>query len=247
MRNKEALSRIAAALALTAMASGCGSKTVDIGDDREPAVLGASLSDYEGSWTGYAELAEWSDGTDTVRLILDDNGNGVLEVGDADELPPPVADEGYPPGPLDSDARPMLGFEPVNGVISGFSYPIANAVVESKRIRLSSSSGELFSEWCALQTPSIAVGTFPETYTCLGSSGYSVSEEGCFIGPQSDIPVNCGQLACISECTCDADACTSARSNDDIRLDAALDNDGEELEGSLDTPQGRFQVRMTRE
>lgn len=233
---------IGAALALTGLTAGCGAKSVDIGDDTPPAVLGASLSDYQGTWVGYAELAEWSDGTDTVRLVLDANGNGVIEIGEADPLPPPVADEGYPPG---QPSQPMLGVEPVNGLVSGFSYPVSGAQVESKRIRMSSSSGELFRDWCGLQEPVLTDNASPAYYNCLGSSGFSTGDT-CTIGLDNE-PIDCGLLACLFECTCDETSCEPARSSDDVRLDAALESEGEELEGSLDTPNGRFQVRMVRQ
>ena len=107
-------------------------------------------------------------------------------------------------------------------------------------------SGELFGEWCALQAPTLVAGEVPEHYACMSYGAFLVTEQGCFIGPQTDVPVDCGLLACGTVCTCDADNC-AALQGDDVRLDAALQSEGEELEGSLDTPQGRFQVRMVRE
>lgn len=235
---------VGAALVLAGLGSGCGAEVVDIGDNEPPAVLGASLSDYEGTWVGYAELAAWSDGSDTVRLILDENGNGVIELGEAEPLPTPVAGESYPPGV--GEENPMLGFlEPVWGVLSGFSYPIEGAVVESKRIRMESATMALYEDWCGLIEPVEVVGE-PSTYNCVGFTGYGSSEDGCFTGPQSDQPVDCDILACIQVCTCDEASC-GASPGADIRLDAALEMDGEELEGSFEVPQGRYFVRMTRQ
>jgi hypothetical protein len=241
MKMNGKLSWVGAALALASIGSGCGTKAVDIGDDEPPAVLGASLSDYEGTWVGYAELANWSDNTDTVKLILDENGNGVIEFGEAEPLPAPVAGESYPLGVGD----PMLDFEPVWGVLSGFSYPIEGAVVESKRIRMSSASNALYSDWCGLIAP-VEDPSVPGTYTCIGYTGYAAGPEGCFSGPNSDQPVDCDILACIRLCTCDEASC-DVTPGEDIRLDAALEMEGEELEGSFDVPQGRYFVRMTRE
>jgi hypothetical protein len=230
--------------ALAGVTSGCGTKAVDIGDNDPPAVLGASLSDYEGTWVGYAELANWSDNTDTVKLILDESGNGVIEFGSADPIPAPVAGEAYPPS--DDEADPTFDFlDPVQWVISGFSYPIEGAVVESKRIRMASATNALYSDWCGLIEP-VEISDEPGSYNCIGYTGWSAGEDGCFAGPNSDQMVDCDVLACVQVCTCDETSC-DATLGEDIRLDAALEMEGEELEGSFEVPQGRFFVRMTRE
>jgi len=244
MKMNGKLSWVGVALALAGITSGCGAKSVDIGDNEPPAVLGASLSDYEGTWVGYAELATWNDGTDTVRLILDENGNGVIEFGEAGPLPAPVAGESYPPG--DGEANPMLGFfDPTWGVISGFSYPIEGAVVESERIRMGSATNVLYSDWCGLIEP-LEVGEEPGTYNCIGTLGYSSDPNGCVASP-SGLPLDCDTLACVQLCTCDETSCGVAVGGHDIRLDAELEMEGEELEGSFEVPQGRYFVRMTRE
>src|SRR5262252_388327 len=63
-------------------AVGCGeSRAVDLGKSAKPGLLGASLTDYQGDWDGYAEAYKWTDGTDLVRLHLDGNGHGALQVG----------------------------------------------------------------------------------------------------------------------------------------------------------------------
>jgi hypothetical protein len=243
MKKSNVMSWIAAALSLTM--AGCADEAVDIGDDTPPAVLGASLSDYEGTWVGYAELAEWSDGTQTVRLQLDENGDGVLEFGEADPLPAPVADEGFPPG---QPSHPMLGSTPVSGVISGFSYPVSGAIVQSNRIRMGSSSHELYREWCELQTSELVPGS-TDAYACLGGAGFMWDGEMCFLHGEgeSETPIDCGLLACAHVCQCQEEGCSVNTDSDDIRMDAALESEGSELEGSFEVPQGRYFVRMTRE
>jgi hypothetical protein len=85
---------------LLSLAIGCsGSHKVDVGEGHEPtAVTGESLMDYAGVWDGYAEAFTWNDSTDHVRITLDETGKGTFEVGEADPLPPPDPDHGYPPG-----------------------------------------------------------------------------------------------------------------------------------------------------
>ena len=245
MRFNDTKTFIITALALAAMSSGCGSETVDIGDDHDPALLGASLSDYRGTWVGHAELAEWDDGTTDVRLELDEQGNGVLEVGLGEELEPPVADDAYP-----RDFDYMATYATIVGPITGFSYPIAGAVVESKRIRLSSNSGELYREYCDLQTPMFAGGS--TGYNCTGFESYSGG------GPACESPLgttDCDALMCMHVCVCDEEHCHAARFDEpnDIRLDAQLESEGEELVGSFEIPpqtfdeRRSFQIVMTRE
>jgi len=233
------LSWVGAALALAGVASGCGVKSVDIGDNDPPAVTGATLADYEGTWEGYAELATWNDGTDVIRLVLDDNGNGVIEVGNADPLPPPVYGEVYPPG----EENQFIVLQPM--LVSGFSFAVSGATVESKRIRLASSSSQLYAEWCSLFTP----GPIEGGYNCVGGTSFTGDGNGLCTNdgdPEAEA-FNCDILACFHMCTCDEASCDVTAYGNDIRLDAALEMEGEELEGSFETPAGRFFVRMTRQ
>src|SRR4051794_32836639 len=106
---------------------GCGGgERVNVGDT---AVLGAQLRDYAGEWEGYAEASDWDDGTDTVRLKLDGSGAGAIQFGDA--------------APRSALVDPALSFpdQPAGLLIfpdpiTGFSYPIYDANVETQRIRL---------------------------------------------------------------------------------------------------------------
>lgn len=234
---------------------GCGSGTVDLGNDRDPASVGASLSDYQGSWSGYVELGEWEDGTGSIRIELDAQGNGVLEVGEAAPLDPPVLDDGYP-----RDSEFAATASVATTLLPGFSYPISGAIVESKRIRLQTSSAELYREYCALQTPMPVPGQ-PETFNCRGITSYSNSgdvDDPCFLHGQGDEVVetidDCDPLICFTACECtEAECLPHTRFGQyDTRLDAELSNEGEELVGSLALPElitGRpiYRVVMTRE
>ena len=238
---------IAAALC-TGGALGCAGKSVDIGDDQPAQALGQSLSDYAGQWVGYAEAQEWDDGTDSVRITLDSDGNGTLEVGEAAALPPPVLNEPYPPG---SQGGPLN--LPISGIVSGFSYTIEGARVESKRIKFGLASGELYDEWCGLYEPQLNTpdpGNAGEPfYSCsiAAASGWSSDGTTCWVGsdPAQEIP--CAGLDCIHTCGCTETECTSLNAEaEDVELDAVLENEGAELEGTLVIPGSRVVVRMTR-
>jgi hypothetical protein len=240
MKKSNVKSWIAAVFSLTSMA-GCADKAVDIGDDTPPGVLGASLSDYQGSWVGYVELAEWDDGTQAVRLVLDENGTGVIEFGEADPLPAPDAEATFPPN---LSVQPMAGVEVPTSVISGFSYPIEGAVVESKRIRLGSSHRELFREWCELFEP-VANPNLGTGYDCA-RTWISADGTGCAFADTGE-QVDCVFSACQQACECDEASCSVSGVYEDIRMDAQLEAEGAELEGSFEVPQGRYSIVMERE
>jgi hypothetical protein len=229
-------------------ASGCGKdEPVDLGTH---TALGAALSDYVGGWEGYAEAFTFDDGTDVVRLQLDGQGNGVIEFGDADPLPPPDPDRGYPVEFGEGDSPSGLWIRGRSGASAGFSYPIAGATVTDRRIRLSSSTLELYREWCALMPP-VQDEINTDHYSCLPNVGYGRDEMGCYLGAgagEEGPRVDCGKLDCFHICQCDANACGIGEPpGQDLQLDAALGAQGEELAGTLLIENMRVTVRLMRQ
>lgn len=222
---------------------GCASsERVNIGDT---AVLGARLSDYAGQWSGYAEAYTWNDGTDSVRVALDGNGQGVLEVGDAIQLPAPDPNQNFPGGEGDDVKRTPLP------VVSGFSFPIYDATVETQRIRLRARGSDVYQEWCELQTPQAITGE-QGTYNCIGTRAFiqgDTASDGslfCSYG-QARTPIDCGKLACAYLCDCSQTTCQAADQTKNLRLDGALAHDGNELVGTLVVDSDRITVRLTRQ
>jgi hypothetical protein len=223
-------------------AVGCvSSERVDIGDNRA-AALGAQLSDYQGSWSGYAEAYKFNDGHDSVRLKLDAKGSGVLEVGDASRLPEADSDHA-PPGAV-ADAAKGLATVSFGQLISGFSYPVYDAQVETQRIRLSARTSDLYRDWCQGQTSQLEVGATPESYNCVGG-GFSYANDKC-MGPDGS-DVDCGKLACVTACACTKDSCDTAAQSQDVMFDGALQgDDGASLVGTLVIANERVTVRLER-
>jgi len=223
--------------ALVLSSFGCmSSEPVDLGDDT-PKSLGAALSDYAGSWDGYAEAYKFDDGTDRVRLQLAGDGSGSLLLGEANPPAEPDPDNGYPP---DSDSSDWM--KPVS-VIAGFSYPIEGAAVKQNRIRFGSHSSELHRQWCSLQTP-FPDDRDPDYYACLPNTGFSWVDDSCTLGDGS--VVHCGKLACRQLCECTQDECHVLDSGADIEVDAALEGDGDDFVGTLVLLGERVTVRLTR-
>ena len=103
---------------------------------------------------------------------MDAQGNGNLRLGNR-PLIGPVTDPTtyYPPQAGPSESEDALGQSKFSeeSFWSGFGYPARNARVEGERIRFESSSLEIFSSYCALQTPYATSAPSASTtgYACL--------------------------------------------------------------------------------
>ena len=230
----------------------CSSDPVDIGDTGK---TGDELSDYAASWEGYAEAYEFDSASDALRIVLDENGNGTFEVGDAPALPPPSDPEvGYPPAGTSSQTNP----QPADGLFSGFAYTVLGATVEERRLRFSVYPYEIYREWCELQTPVLdEANSTPERsfYECVPNTQQTYRAGQCtFVNPDTgeDEPIDCGKLGLCSTggaCYCTANDCSipdvSEYRGAIVEVDAALEEDGDELEGTL-TVDGNVTIRLTR-
>src|SRR4051812_42637128 len=120
------ISNIIALLTCTTALNACASnKPVDLGDDKT-GTTAQGLAAYEGAWDGYVEAYKFPSGSDRVRITLDAEGQGTIEVGDAPAIPPFTdPNVGYPttdprfPDVVDSDlyTRPH----------EGYGYPVGDA------------------------------------------------------------------------------------------------------------------------
>ena len=246
-----------ASLILATITVGCASTSkVDIGAGHEPAsgVLGESLTDYAGVWDGYAEAFSWNDGTDHVRITLDESGNGTIEVGEVEPFPAPDPAHGYPPG--DDDPNTKLALAGTPALVSGFAYPVEGAMVKSSRIRFGAVTRSLYQEWCEAQPSYLDTGAWPTRYGCTTGLSWSepeggppvclASNGGDFSDPDMAQVVDCGQAAtCIAFCECTETSC-GINPTEDTLVDAALDDEGETLEGTLVLGTLRIVIRMAR-
>ena len=241
---------VALAFVPALLAIGCAkTEKLDVGDGQEKvAATGASLEDYAGKWDGYAEAYMFSDGSDRIRLKLDAQGAGTLEVGDSPALPEPDPDKGYPPSDGSNvEGKPFLPTP--QDAYPGFGYPVSGAKVESKRIRIGTSTQEVYREWCEMQEPHLDVGAFPTRYSCANGLSSSGDPATCMTtAPDgTSVPIDCGKGAnCSTVCQCTETKC-GITEGIDTNLDAALGGDsGDELTGTLVLGGQRIVVRMTR-
>ncbi|MBN1611772.1 MAG: hypothetical protein JW940_34380 [Polyangiaceae bacterium] len=232
------------------LAAGCASSgTANIGDG-ELSVDKTELSSYAAAWNGYVEAFSFPSGSDRVRVTLDEQGDGWLQIGDVEQLAAPTnPDVGWPEGVFGIRSEVTPGMDLMEGV----RYPITGAVVQQERIRLSVDPYDAFKAWCELQTSVLHQGEVPARYGCSLNAGYGWNEEDggvCTVGTDNgeSIPIDCGKaIICAgSVCACDETACT-AGDGDSVPFDAALDDDGQSLTGSIVLPDvGARIVRLQR-
>ena len=241
-------SKMSQLVPLVMVASACGGEPVDIGDDRVVRT-GETMSDYAAEWVGYGEAHTFWEDSGVIRIALDQNGEGTLEVGAAPAIPPATnPDVGYPEGESD---RPGAGATGPSVVLrSGFTYTVQGATVEDRRLRLGVNLHELYEGWCAMQTPYLAEES--STYHCLPISSGGFDGSQCFLDdPETGEPIyaDCAKIGMCTiggVCSCTADGCV-ASSEINVRLDAALESAGDELEGTLVVHGTNVTVRMTRQ
>jgi hypothetical protein len=241
---------------LTLAAAACtdGHGTVDIGGRT------GTLVDYAANWDGYAEAYLFSDGSDRVRLVLDAEGHGTVQVGARALVPPPSdPNVGYPSGPWNFEnnndlVRPLPGFE----------YPVYRARVEAERVRLDVDSHDAWRDWCAMQTP-IAINSSGE-HICVPELTNSMGDGCKYVDPGTGavVPVDCLRAvlcqieppcpSCTDEtypvCRCSATSCAIRSVTDryPVQIDGALDESGTRLVGTMaiDDLQERVTIRLTR-
>lgn len=244
------------------MLGACSADPVDLGDGRL-GVDRSALVSYAAAWEGYVEAYQFDSGSDRVRLVLDENGDGTFSFGDGQPWPQPTdPDTAFP---FERFADPSgYSFENIPTPIEGFAYHVGGALVEDERLRAATPASQVFDAACAIQTPVLVDQSVPNgdepgpvppvaaigspEYSCLSELGYSEGPPGsCFTG-LSGQAVSCTKARlCSNHCECTATLC-SARAESELRLDAALNDAGDRLEGTLVGLNGdaRATVRLTR-
>jgi hypothetical protein len=151
MRNERTHIVVALIFGAGAQVACSGGGNLNIGNT---STVGANLSDYAGTWDGYAQAYSFlPDGSDHVRLTIAANGQGTLQLGDAPLLPAPTDQNvGFP---TEAAAANLISGprSPVSILNEGVLYPIHNAQVQTGRIQAGLKPNDYYAAWCALQTP----------------------------------------------------------------------------------------------
>jgi hypothetical protein len=151
------------------------------------------------SWTGSLESYQFASGSNAVTVSFATDPSGVV-VGTvtlgSGSPPPPATDPNatYPPG-----ASQVLP----NTVVEGFPYTIARGTLAGSRLGFTIWETEVWSGWCALQTPN------PYNPSCLPYGTSCESDAGCsYPDPLTGDPVSIGS-AKVTLCNRDVCVCTS--------------------------------------
>jgi hypothetical protein len=237
--------------------AGCGGGSTGNG-----GTTGYSLVDYVARWDGYAEAFTFRDGSDRVRLVLNANGEGTLQVGDAPLASAATDPTLGPPGVWDVPHSYAYAY-----LNPGFLYPVYQPNVEAKRIRLGADYHDAWRDWCAMQTPvySEQLGD----YSCAPDLTIG-DDTGCFYTDaatgalvqidclraafcETVSPCTCGTRPTPMLCACTANGCEAPRTTATgayfVKIDAALEDDGASLVGTLaiDDVEQRYTIRLTRQ
>lgn len=232
-------------------AAGCSSDSeVDIGDAR----TGERLTDYAATWEGYAEAYAFSDGSDKVRLELDSQGRGTLQVGDS----PLVA--------LDAEAGSKPPGFSQRSVGAGPQYPI-EANVQEKRLRFQANPEDGFRDWCEAQPPVLYAAEHPGAYSCsprVSLQGLADTSEICEVIGSGETVYCLAPATCWFVCECTEHRCTSegdpvekawkleafgllTGSSPQTLFDGVLTDGGETLEGTLVMMDQPITLRLQRQ
>jgi len=251
---------LSSVVCLVSILSACSSDPASIGE-KQPQYTKSELAAYAATWDGYAEAYEFEDGSDRVRLMLDEQGNGTLRFGNRDLIGPATSPTEYYPPQTSAD---QWGVVPLWKFWSGYEYAARDTHVESERIRLNASVAELFASYCALQTP------YPHAqsqsgYRCLpyyhldvNVANHTTTPGACIVPAtttnsgwtQGDpvVEINCEQMMmCNRGCTCTATACSAETSYPGLSMDAALDDSQVNLVGTLLIGEQRITIRLQRQ
>lgn len=231
--------------ALVALA--CSEAPVDIGDENTQKT-GESLSDYAGSWSGYAEAFtfEAAGSSDRVRLLIDEHGNGSLQVGEGAASVPTLDVDVAPAGPWSSFSSDFA----VNTLVEGYRYTLNDVRVEDRRLRFTVDPLELFRPWCQAQVPmgTDVLGRVISPPVCHLNAYMDFESSTCMDLDSSGNPfaLDCGTLKlCFSYCVCTETSCdasllgtagagTSRGGPEDVyEADLSLDEDGTRIVGTL--------------
>ena len=227
--NRSSLVKAALLSTLALSEAGCLNNDVQLGGDGGSGGDGAVSE-----WTGYIENYKFPSGSDrfAVRITGVSGGvaTGTVRLGDAADLPPPTdPDVAYPPR-YDSHLGEL---DPVNGPpYEGFDYTLKEGIFNATRLKGRMFGTELWSAWCALQTPYELPGG-PGHYKCTpnGDETWDFANNVCI---DAGIQFDCGKMQLCSGpmCECDAEHCEGTFTDQSLLFDLKIE--GDQAHGSIE-------------
>ena len=158
------------------------------------------------TWTGYIDGYQFPSGSNMIRLALGIGQiTGMVVLGDGPALPPATdPNVGYPPD-----------YHLANGVYwaEGFAYSIVYGKAAPWQLQFAIQNNELWSDWCAEQTPVAGSSTCLPNWPGDHIIGTNGSPDQCYQQDPANgrkTVVDCGKYdLCITYpvCACSAPAC----------------------------------------
>jgi hypothetical protein len=225
----------------------CSEAPVDIGDENKTQRTGESLSDYAGSWSGYTEAFtfESAGDSDRIRLLIDEQGNGSLQVGEGAASVPTFDIDVPPAGPWSA----FIDSFKVNSLVAGYRYTLKDLRVAERRLRFTVDPLELWRPWCQAQIP-MDTDVLGRTYSppfCHLNSYKDFESKTCMDLDSNGnaFPMDCGaHNLCMVHCVCTQNSCDASLlgnfnapfgggPEDVYEGDLSLDEEGNEIVGTL--------------
>jgi cysteine-rich repeat protein len=182
----------------------------------QACILRGPLGQYPTSWTGYIENYQFASGSDVIdfTFAIDFSGQVIGKVVLGNGTPPPPATDpnvGYSANLPDAMGKVVR--DPVTGYwAEGFAYSMAKGTFSPERLRFTISNFELWSGWCALQTPVDDSGMCLPNWGGSSNPGSGTSSQCYQQNPANgqNTVVDCGKfnLCVVSRvCLCSTTAC----------------------------------------
>jgi len=137
-------------LAVVAVVGGCSQGKASIGDEPDAQVK-SGMDAFVGNWDGYMEAYTFSDGSDRVRLTIQNGGKSTVRFGDQGIWPLPTSPtDTYPPTFPATAGLPSGTAIPT--IWSGYLFDLGSLQIDATRLKATALSTQLFDTWCKLQT-----------------------------------------------------------------------------------------------
>jgi hypothetical protein len=177
------------------------------------------------SWTGYVENFTFWSGSDQIKLDFATDSNGVAAgtiVFGMGAPPAPATNPnvGYPPGVGGGGLGGNTGSER-DSVAEGYTYQFDGGSFDSQRLRFTVLLSQLWSGWCALQTP-----PSDGSQGCFPNGGGGKDSSGCYVNNQGAmVAFDCSKFfLCVNQqpCLCDQSGCRASPSSPITQFDLFL-------------------------
>ena len=177
----------------------CSESPVNIGENNSGQSK-TGLAAYAANWDGYIQAYKFPDGSDRVRLTVNEDGTGTIRFGNSELLPKPSDPKvKFPPNfpkCMDcllqpADPATWDGHTPLPGVWDGFSFTLNAVHVNVDRLQATAAAKEIYKDWCQLQSSRHFLNNSVDSYSCATCNSWgadSTLSDLCVVPSDSSCP-----------------------------------------------------------